>query len=180
MARALYEITADLQLLLLQVEDNYGELTEELEAALDSVTGDFSTKIDQILAFAQDQLADAVKFAGEAARLSVRAEVLKRSAARLKEYVRGSMEAAGVKKLDTEHFGVWRQNSAPSVVIDDETKLPADYLYGQIEKPWKELSSWERDAAKLRIDKKAMADALKSGKEIPGAHLHQGEHLRYK
>lgn len=181
MSRALYQISADLTLLLLQVEENDGEMNEELMTALDGTLVDMSDKADQVLCYAVDLEGDEQKFREEAKRLAMRADILKRSRESLKEYVRRQLEAAGIKKFPTEHFpGLRRQNNPPSVEVPDESAIEDRFVWGVLEKPYGELSEADRQVAKRKIDKKAILEVLKAGEDVFGASMRQGEHLRYK
>lgn len=74
------------------------------------------------------------------------------------------MALAGVQKIDCPHFAIKVAADPPSVVIDDERQVPAEFIR-QPEPP------------PPQPDKKAIAEALKAGQDIPGARLVRGKRL---
>lgn len=104
----------------------------------------------------------------------------------LKQTVMQVMETAGVKKLVSPHNQIRIQNSPPSVVIDDPPALPDAYRTVTIHVD-RELWDCIRGESGLArglgipaqdIAVRRVADSLKAGVDVPGAHLHQGAHLR--
>lgn len=97
----------------------------------------------------------------EAKRLAEHARRAERNADKLKEYVVRCMEQAGVKKLDCHLGSMSIRNRPNSVIVTDETVLPAQYV---------------RLVQTTAPDKKAIKDALEAGEDIPGADLAIGGH----
>jgi len=179
--RALYEITTDLRLLLLQVEENDGELTPEIMEAIEAAGLELEGKVDQCMAFRQDVLGDAEKFAAEIERLQGNKKSLMRTADSLREYVRSCMEIADVKSLSTPRFKkIWRQNNPERVAIDDEEKVPDEYRLATVTVALVELPANLVNQATISLDTQAIKTDLQTGLEVGGAHLEQGEHLRAK
>ena len=72
-----------------------------------------------------------------------------------------AMEVAGLQRLETPHGTVSRKAVAPSVVVTNESDIPAEF--------------WKR--ADPTLDKRALLAALKerpAGEHIPGAELSNG------
>ena len=78
-------------------------------------------------------------------------------AASKRQVVVENMEAADIRKLTEPDFTASTRVGPPSVVIDNEDKLPIHYLLPQPPKP----------------DKRAILDALTRGAMVPGATLAQ-------
>jgi len=78
-------------------------------------------------------------------------------AASKRQVVVENMEASDIRKLTEPDFTASTRVGPPSVVIDNEDKLPIDYLLPQPPKP----------------DKRAILDALTRGGMVPGATLAQ-------
>lgn len=69
-----------------------------------------------------------------------------------------AMEVAGIKKKETPFGTVSLKNVPPSVVITDEAAIPSEF--------WK--------VSDPKLDKKAVLEALKDNKPVPGAELSNG------
>lgn len=100
-------------------------------------------------------------------RISDRRKALEKRAENMREYLRTNMEKAGIseiKALDGS-FTAKLGKGRPSVVIDDEDALPGD----------SEFVRWTKAP-----NKTAIADAIKAGQEVPGAHLETKPSLTIK
>lgn len=82
------------------------------------------------------------------------------------KYILFIMGRLGVKKLEGRLFSFKARQNPPSVVIDDEAKIPAWYKTLAEPKP-----------PELKPDKKSIKEAIQNGKEVPGAHLEQETRL---
>jgi hypothetical protein len=95
------------------------------------------------------------------AQFKERAGRLESQEERIRAAMLAAMEVAGLQRLETPLGTVSRKAVAPSVVVTDESLVPAGF--------------WKRGDPKL--DKKALLDALKAlpaGERIPGAELSNG------
>lgn len=109
--------------------------------------------------------ADAIK--GAEAEMAARRKAMENRAASIKEYLLQCMELAGVQKIECPHFSIKVANNPPSVFIHDERQIPDCYMV-------------KHEAPPPTPDKKALADNLKAGAEIPGAYLTRGKRLDIK
>ncbi|MEN9393701.1 MAG: hypothetical protein RLZZ104_2044 [Pseudomonadota bacterium] len=69
-----------------------------------------------------------------------------------------AMASGEIKTLETPAGTISRKAVPPSVLILDEAAIPSDY--------------WKPSDPKL--DKKAVGEALKAGREVPGAQMNNG------
>lgn len=69
-----------------------------------------------------------------------------------------AMQSGEIKTLDTPSGTITRKAVPPSVLILDEAAIPAEF--------WK--------PADPKLDKKAVADALKAGRDVLGAQMSNG------
>jgi len=83
-------------------------------------------------------------------RLKLRKEALRKLMHRI-------MSAAGLRKVHLPEATLSVRAVPPSVIVADEGAIPAAYL-----------------KTTVAVDKAALAEALKSGKRIPGAMLSNG------
>jgi len=146
---------ADLDLDEQTIADTLEGLSGELELKAQNVAyfvRNLESTVEAINAFtkAQQQRAKAIE---------ARAEGLRR-------YLQGCMEATGITKIESPGITLsFRKSSV--VVIDEPELIPAEFMR-QPEPP------------PPAPDKKAIADAIKAGKEVQGAHVETRQNLQIK
>lgn len=84
---------------------------------------------------------------------------------RLKDYLMQNLQAMGLNKIVSAELDVGLRNSPGSVVIDDESKIPAKFIREKVER---------------YISRKEIADAIKAGEEVEGARLEKSQYLIIK
>lgn len=75
---------------------------------------------------------------------------------RLNNLLKDAMDALGWKRMVTDNHIITTRNYKASVVIDDEEEIPGEFKYTKEE---------------TKVDKQAIYDRLKQGKDVPGAEL---------
>jgi hypothetical protein len=166
-AVTLYELTSDLR----QLQSMVGEIDEQtFRDTLEGLTGEIQIKAQNVAYFVRnlESTADAIDEAVE--RMQARAKALRGRIASTKDYLRFQMNAAGITKIEGPMVRVAVRQNPPAVVVDDEGSLPARFM----------VMSPPPPPPQPRPDKKAIADALKAGETVPGAHLERGERLEVK
>src|SRR5262245_37204780 len=127
----LYELPAAYESLMSRLTD--GEITPDLEAeigALDQTLQDKTINICKIMQELGRQAESAKK---EAERLEALSEVRIHATERLKEYLKTTLEALGMTKLETDLFKIRVcKNSRPSIMADAYS-LPKEYQRVRIE-----------------------------------------------
>lgn len=131
---------------------------------LEGMSGDLETKATNTVMFARNLEATAAAIKEAEGQMAARRKAIENRAAGLRSYVLTSMQVAGVQKIECPFFKLAIQNNPPSVDVFEAATIPAEYWI-QPETPPKVL------------DKKAVAKAIKEGKEIAGVRLHQGQRL---
>ena len=161
----LYEIGNELAEILMSVNED-GEISDEQLAALSALEMQFSDKAQGICCIIRQAKAEAEMASLEAKRLQVLTQSRGAIAERLTEYLKSQMELTGQTKLSLPLFSVWIQrNGSPSVNYDG----PVD-----------RLPVWFQRVT-IEPDKKALADAAKSGGLLPeGVTVTTGSHLRIR
>lgn len=147
---------------------SYAALRAELErlddmderTLLDTLEGE--TNFDEVIAVLDEFILDAeADEAGAAAvieRLKDRKARAERRQDRLRAIVTQAMDVAGKKTVKTPGGTYTVTATAPGVVVEDESQIPAAYF-----KP-----------AEPKLDKKALNEAVKGGVPVPGARLSNG------
>jgi hypothetical protein len=163
--RHLYEIT-DQYKNIADLLDDPTMPTEDISAALTVIEGDLQAKASNCAVMLQGMDTDIDVLKAEEKRLSERRKSIEGRRDWLKSYVKEQMERINMPKIKTPTFTLAIQNNPPKVDITSEKDIPTKYLtiIPQTTVP----------------DKKRIAEALKTGKEVPGATLTQGTSLRIR
>lgn len=161
----LYELSTQYRAL----EEALGTMddAEQVQSALDEMNALGETIQDKALGIARvlknlQSDADAIK--AEEQRFAARRKAIENNLARLKAYAVEMLDAAGIDSAKDQLFTVKVQDSPPSVDLYDPEKLPDTY-YVPVEP---------------RVDKRAILDDLKSGKDVPGAAIMRTRSLRVR
>jgi hypothetical protein len=169
MTRRLHDIAGDVLALEDLLLETGGEWTPEVEALFAEVEGSLESKVDGYAALIAEWTLDAEKWKAEEARVAGHRKARENAARRLKDRLCQEMLFMGRPKVETERFKVAVQYGPATVaVLVPATELPEEYR--------REIP------ASVEPDKKALADALKGGKELPGvAELIPGSpHVRVR
>lgn len=103
-------------------------------------------------------------------QMAARRKAIEKRAADLLERLKTGLEIAGVQKLECPHFGLTIKKNPPAVEIFEQALIPASFMRTPEPPP----------PPVLAPDRKAIAEAIKAGKEVPGALLVQGTRLEIK
>lgn len=136
---------------------------ESLQAALDDMQGQIEEKVDSCAAIVRELELEDEAITSELKRLTEKRQTVRNNADRLKVYVLVQMKCAEMSRIKGPRFTVAIQPNPEKVVIDDEAKIPQEY--------------WEVQPVLMKKD---LAEAMKRGEVITGAHLERGESLRIR
>lgn len=112
-----------------------------------------------------DATAAAIKAAE--AEMAARRKSIESRVMHLREYVKTCMEIAQVSKIECPHFALSIKANPPCVDIFEPSMIPAEFMR-QPEPP------------PAAPDKAAIKEAIKAGRDVPGAMLAQGTRLDIK
>lgn len=148
---------------LFELNDNYKELASRddldptiLKDTLDAIQDDRKSKLDNLATWA-DQLRSEIDFMSDKKK-SWEDEITyrKNKLAWIKQYITNVLDDAGIKQMTTDNHLLSARNFKASTIIDSDEKLPDKFKVTE---------------TTTKPDKKAIYKALKSGEEVPGAHL---------
>ncbi len=161
----LYELSSGFNNIMDLVEDETMDL-DVLEQGLQAIECSLEEKCLHGIGLIKslENQRDGLKAEGK--RLTDRARVLDGRIQNIKEWYKTNLEAMGKTKISTDRGIMAIQKNPPSLKIDDEHQIPASYL---------DVVPEHYEVAKDRIK-----TALKSGQEVPGAHMEQGMSLRIR
>lgn len=137
---------------------------EVLRDTLEAIEGEFELKAEAVAAFIQNLEAAAESKKEAAKAIADRAAMLSKRADSLRAYLLFHFQAMGLTRIERDRFTLILKSNPMSVVVDDESKLPASFM---IQKP----------APAPTPDKKALGVALKAGAEIAGCHAEVNQRI---
>ena len=136
---------------------------EELNAVLNSLDAEIEDKAENIAKIIKNYEGDIAAFKEEEKRIAERRRKLENDVKRLKQYLEDNMKMTGKTKFKSGTFSFNIAKNPASVEITNVDIISSDY---------KVLTE--------TIDKKAILQDLKEGKDVQGAILKQNESLRIR
>jgi hypothetical protein len=131
---------------------------------LESLSGDLEVKAQSVAYMVRNLEVTAEAIKAHEAEQAQRRKAIQNRADGLRAYLARCMESTGIQKIEGPGVRLsFRKSSA--VVIDGEDLIPAKFMRQAPPPP-------------PAPDKKAIADAIKAGEEIPGAHLETRQSLQ--
>ena len=178
-------------------EANNGDLSEPIKEALVTYAEAFGYKVDRIADFLKAQKAEAEIAQREGERFQARHKAAENREKRLKQMLVWFMLTRNVQKLRGELNTICLQaNSAPSLVINETTHIPASFYRARIEISWPEwieviealpqgplrdrLMSGEGKFVQKELQRGILSDALARGEVVEGVSLVKGSHVRLR
>lgn len=160
--KPLYEINEAFQNWLLKVEDNYGEITEELMTEFENISCDFEVKAEAYAVLIKQKRMEIEALEVEIDRLAERQAQAKKTADRLAERLTQALNLFGKDKFETTKCKVSFRTSK-AIEILDESILPEEFF--KITK------------TPCKSDIKT---AINEGKEVAGAVLVEKKNIQIK
>ncbi len=158
--REILEVASNIENMLVESQ---GEITSEIEAALAIKDINLPAKVDSY-GFVMDRMASVADFYKQKAKFFERlAKAADSVVERCEDNLKASMQTLRVDEILGNDIRFKLQKSNPSVVINNEDLV--DKIY-------------KNEKITVSIDKKRIAEDLKIGVPVAGAHLEQGFSLR--
>lgn len=159
----LYDLTNDFKTVLDMAQDPEID-PQAIADTLEMIEGDIEYKADGYAKVLKELNADVEKLSVEIKRLTERKSSITAKVEKMKSMLTYAMNATGKTKFKTDLFSFNVQKNPPALIVDDEEKIPQEFLIPQ---------------API-VDKKAIKDLLKNGVECDYAHLEQTEGVRIR
>lgn len=152
---------------LYQIANAYAQLQNEdldpelIADTIEGIDGEFSDKVEQLLAVIKNEqaLADALK--AESKKLSDRAKSSESKIESIKQYIVTSMLTAEKTKMNAGVHSITVRKPSMSLQIDNADLVPVEFV---------EFETVQK------VDKNQIKEQLKLGREIPGVSLVAGKH----
>lgn len=180
-----------------EAEANNGEIPESINTALATFAEAFGYKVDRIANYLKAQKAESELAQREAERFQARHKAAENREKRLKQMLVWFMISRNTPKLRGALNTISLQaNSAPSLVIQETTHIPASFYRARVEFTWPEwreiveslppsplrdrLGDAEGRTVQKELQRGILSDALARGEAIAGVSLVKGSHIRLR
>lgn len=160
--RNIYQISTDMLALNDMLMDSGGELTPELEQALQITQAELETKAINYAWVIKANKAEIDTLDAEIKRLQAIKKSRENASNRLKEILKSVMVHFNIKKITSTTLNLVLSEST-AVEITEEAAIPAEYKI-----------------LKQEISKSQIGEALKEGVKVPGAQLVKNKNLQIK
>lgn len=163
---SLYVLTDEYRIAVEQLADL--DLPAEVVAdTLEGLAGDLEAKATNVAMFARNLESMAEQIKAAESKMAERRKAIETRANSVREYLKSNMLRAGISKIECQYFKLAIRDNPPSVVIDSEAMIPAEYMRTPEPPP-------------ATPDKTEIKAAILAGREVPGAHLARGQRLEIK
>lgn len=159
----LYDLTEEYRLLLELAEDPEVN-PETLEDTMEALDGEIEDKADGYAKVIKQLDVNAAALKAEEKRLCAKRTVCENNIKRMKQALQNAMEVANKPKFKTDLFSFGIQKNPAKLVIDDERRIPHDFMTQPDPVP----------------NNKAIREALNEGFEFEWCHLEQTSSLRIR
>lgn len=129
---------------------------EVLKDTLDSLEVTRDEKLDGIASWIEENKAKIAWIAEKEKQLRAVKKSLNNQNDSLMEYLTFGVDSTGLKEIRTANHILKPRNYRASTIIEDETKIPKDFIETE------EVT---------KINKKAIFEKLQDGEQVPGAYL---------
>lgn len=163
-APTLYGITAELNAILSEIEENGGEITPEIEEALAINEGQFTQKAEDYGHAILNLKAMSAAAKTEKDRLANLQKFYDNAQKRLEAALVAAMQVFGQERVENATMRLSLRHTT-ATEIDDLAALPKEYKTTKVEEV---------------ADKTAIKKAIQSGEEVQGAHLVENVSLQIK
>lgn len=136
-------------------EDGADVSEQALEDTLESIGEARDTTLDHIAFLIERNTAKGDFYAKKIKELQLAKKSAENTVNRLNAYMTSAMDDAGLKELQTENHVLKPRNYKASVVVDDTSAIPEQYMVTK---------------TTVAPDKTAIYKAIKAGEDVPGVH----------
>lgn len=138
--------------------------SDSLTAYLDSVNLQIKDKINNVIKYTRTLELTSDAISNEISRLSDLKKYYDNRGENLKKYLAYNLEKLPDEKIETDFVKLSFRKSE-SVILVDESKIPNEY---------------KKEVINIKIDKIAIKQAIKDGKEVQGAIIESKKNLQIK
>ena len=147
------------------IEAEFDEQT--IADTLEGMSGELEVKAENVGKFILNLEAHAQAIKDAEKRMAERRKAIEVKTEAMRKYLKDNMERCGITKIESPYFALTIKNNPPAVIIDDAQALPISFM--KFAEPPPPIP-----------DKKLIADAIKAGEVVDGAHLESATRLDIK
>lgn len=140
---------------------------DALADTLEGLSGELEVKATNVAMFVRNLESSAEAIKSAETEMAARRRAIENRAKRIRQYLHEQMARTGITKIECPYFKLAIRDNPPAVVIDAESQIPEEFMR-------------QPETPPPAPDKKAIAEALKAGKDVPGARLERGQRLEIK
>lgn len=134
---------------------------------LDGLSGALEAKAVNVAMLVRnlESMAEQIRAAEDA--MAARRQAIEVRAERIRNYLESAMLSCSISRIECPYFELAIVENPPSVMVELDADIPQEFMR-------------QPETPAPRPDKKAISEALKSGRKIPGVYLQKKKRLRIK
>lgn len=140
---------------------------QTINDTLEGLAGDLEVKACNVAMFARNLQATSAAIKEAEAAMHARGKAYDRRADGILRYLLSCMKATGISKIESPLFVLRVRDNPAAVDVFDHLQLPAEFMR-------------QPDPPPPSPDKVAIKEAIKGGRDVPGARLTQSQRLEVK
>ncbi|BBR53836.1 MULTISPECIES: siphovirus Gp157 family protein [Pseudomonas] len=156
----LYELTGQFKELAVLMDGADEDMAIAVRDTMGAIEAEFNDKALAVSRVILNMDGDIEAVDAEIERLQERKRIMTNRKGQIIDYLRENMEAAEITKISCPLFTITLCKGRESVIVDDEKLLDDDLVNPKVT---------------MVPDKRAIAERLKAGQEVKGAHLERGQ-----
>ena len=160
MTESLFNITSELKEIEHQLMDNAGEISEQQEMLMETLTMQLTTKTDNVVEWIKSQEMLIENITERSQQLDLMQSKIESKLIRFKNYVLACMDKMETTKLEGDFHKISIKKPSVVVEIEDQNAIDIEFL---------------KTKTSTSIDKLAIKEKLKAGHEVAGAKLTTGQ-----
>lgn len=157
---ALYELTGQFKELAVLMEGADEDMAIAVRDTMGAIQAEFHDKALAVSRVILNMDGDIEAVDAEIERLQERKRLMSNRKGQIIDYLRENMEAAEITKISCPLFTITLLKGRESVIVDDESQLEDELVSTKVV---------------TAPDKKAIAERIKAGQDVKGAHLERGK-----
>jgi hypothetical protein len=176
-----------------QEQEETGAISEEAKQQCLNLFAELGKKVDRIARYVRAMELRARAAKEESARLAARQKSAENRVEQVKSMLSFFMQSRGLKRLEGDLNTIRLQKNGQASLQLNPAELPNDYSQTELAlsyQDWLRLldavactdlkAALEAAVTKVEANKELIRQLLQSGREIPGAQLVKGSHIRFE
>ena len=164
-ADSTFSLAREVEALFEGYDPDTGEYPEDFDQRMSALALRVEDKLDGCAYYTRRLSNTATMLRDEAARLTERARMFERREKRIKDGMMFLLAECDRRKIETQRNTVYVQKNPARLEVADVGAVPSEYV---------------EIVQETRIDKRAIKEAIKGGKDVPGCKLVQSHGVRIK